>query len=163
MIKRIVLVVVGVFAAVAVVGFFLQDDAERDDSGQVASEGKLSVFDLRVGDCLVDIASKTAEQRDLEAVPCSKLHDGEVYTNIDLGDGEFPGDEFVAGKAERGCAARLRRQAPNSEAEILYFVPNKRTWDEEDDRTVTCIAEYDKPRKGTVAAMSWREAHSRGR
>lgn len=112
------------------------------------------MFDLRVGDCLVNIASKTGEQHDLEAVPCSELHDGEVYTNIDLGDGTFPGDAFVAGRAERGCSARLRRQAPESKDEILYFVPNERTWDEQDDRTVTCIAEYAARRKGTVAAQN---------
>lgn len=154
MVKRIAFIVLGIVVALVIAGALLQDDAERDDSGQVASEGKLSVFDLRVGDCLINIAAKTGEQRDLEAVPCDELHDGEVYTNIDLGNGEFPGDEFVAGKAERGCAARLRRQAPNSGDEILYFVPNKRTWDEEDDRTVTCIAEYDNKRKGTVAAQN---------
>ncbi len=154
MIKRIGLVIVGLVVAVGVAGFFLQDDAERDDSGQVASQGKLSVFDLRVGDCLLNIASKTGEQRDLEAVPCTKPHDGEVYTNIDLGDGDFPGDEFVAGKAERGCSARLRRQAPRTKDEILYFVPSKRTWDDEDDRTITCIAEYARQRTGTVAAQN---------
>lgn len=157
MIKRIVLIVVGLVVVAGIGSVLLNDEAERDDTGQVASEGKLSVFDLRVGDCLLNIASKTGEQRDLEAVPCSELHDGEVYTNIDLGDGTFPGDAFVAGKAERGCSARLRRQAPESKDEILYFVPNKSTWDEQDDRTVTCIAEYATRRTGTVAA------HNEGR
>jgi len=153
-IKRIALVVVGLVVAAGIAGFLLRDDAERDDSGRVASQGKLSVFDLRVGDCLINIASKTGEQEDLEAVPCTQAHDGEVYTEIDLGDGDFPGNAFVAGKAERGCLARLSRQAPDSEDEILYFVPNKKSWDEQDDRAVTCIAEYAEKRKGTVAAQN---------
>lgn len=152
--KRAVLIIAGLVVAAGVAGHLLGDEAERDDSGQVSSKGKLSVFDLRVGDCLVDIASKTGEQRDLEAVPCRQPHDGEVYTTIDLGDGGFPGDAFISGKAERGCSARLRRQAPRSRDKILYFLPSRRTWDDEDDHTVTCIAEYAVRRAGTVAAQN---------
>ncbi len=154
-IKRVLLVVVGL-VIVVVVGsvllVFIADDAERDDDGRVTEEGRLSVFDLRVGDCLINV-SATGEQRDIEAVPCSKPHDGEVYTNIKLGGGEFPGDEFIASKADRGCSARLRRQAPKSRDEIVYFVPNKLSWDEKADRTVTCIAQYPTKRTGTVAAQ----------
>jgi hypothetical protein len=127
-------------------------DAERDDSGAVSSKGELSVFDLRVGDCLMNVTA-SGEQREVEAVPCAQPHDAEVYTNIELADGPFPGDTFIDAKADRGCVARLRRQAPRSKDEILYFVPNKRTWDE-DDRTVTCIVEYPKRRRGTVAVPS---------
>jgi putative regulator of septum formation len=155
-IKRVLIVVVGLVVVVVVASVllvFLGDDAERDDDGRVTAEGKLSVFDLRVGDCLINVAATDGEQRDIEAVPCSKPHDGEVYTNIKLGSGEFPGDEFIAGKADRGCSARLRRQAPKSRDEIVYFVPNKLSWDEKDDRTVTCIAQYAKKRTGTVAAQ----------
>jgi hypothetical protein len=143
-IKRVLLVVVGL-VVVVVVGsvllVFITDDAGRDDGGRVTEEGMLSV------------SATDGEQRDIEAVPCSEPHDGEVYTNIKLGDGEFPGDEFIASKADRGCSARLRRQAPKSRDEIVYFVPNKLSWDEKDDRTVTCIAQYPKKRTGTVAAQ----------
>jgi hypothetical protein len=128
--------------------------AERDDKGNVTGDGEISVFDLRVGDCVMNVGSEVGEQRDIEAVPCSKVHDGEVYTNIDLGGGKFPGEKFVVAKAERGCAARLRRQAPASKDEISYFTPTERSWKEQNDRRITCLLQYKTKHAGTVAAQN---------
>jgi hypothetical protein len=128
--------------------------SERDDKGKLTGAGEVSVFDLRVGDCVMNVGSEVGEQRDIEAVPCSKVHDGEVYTNIDLGGGAFPGERFVVAKAERGCAARLRRQAPASKDEISYFTPTARSWKEQDDHQITCLLQYKTNRAGTVAAQN---------
>ena len=152
--KPIISGTVFVILALAIGGCAASEETDRDEHGQVTEKSKLSVFDLRVGDCLVNVRSETGEQRDIEAVPCSEPHDGEVYTNIDLGDGAFPGERFLIGKAERGCPARLRRQAPKSRDDISYFTPTERSWKEEDDHQVTCLLEYTTKHAGTVAAQS---------
>lgn len=149
---RLLLTVVVLVAMVAG-GLLVYDRSQEDTPTGASSDGTDSVFDLRVGDCLVDIASAAGEQRGIDAAPCDEPHDGEVYTSIDLGDGAYPGNDFVQGKARRGCPARLRRQAPDFDGEVTYFTPTERSWTDEDDHAVTCIAVYPERRTGTVVAQ----------
>ena len=66
--------------------FWLFQDAERDESGSIVSEGSLDIFSLRIGDCfneqaLVDLepGKNTELAPSVEAVPCNMPHDNEVF------------------------------------------------------------------------------------
>jgi len=145
--------IISIVIVLGVIGFGIYQavgEADRDDSGSIEKEGDLNVFDLRVNDCVTDLPKSDGLQSSVKASPCDKPHEGEVYTVIELGDGDYPGDAFVNGKADRGCPARLRRLDPPVEVDIFYFTPTKESWDADEGKTVKCIAVFAKPATGAL-------------
>ncbi len=126
-----------------------------DDEAPESRSGTISANDLRVGDCIADARSPEGDVTTFDVVPCDKPHDGEVYTLIKLkgaDDAEYPGMAFVNGKGQRGCRARLRRQATarayrNPRLGYKFVYPTIESW-AEGDREITCVATFTKPRKG---------------
>jgi len=143
------IVVIGVGLSLAGCG-----GTDRDDTGKIDREGDLSVFELRVNDCLTNLPKGEGEQKSVKAAPCTEPHEGEVFTVIDLGEGDWPGDTFVNGKAERGCPARLKRAKPPVKVELFYFTPTEESWDSKDDHSITCIAVYPKSVTGLLEDQS---------
>ena len=96
-----------------------------------------------------------------DAVDCDKPHDGEVYTLIGLAGGENakpPSEAFINGKGQRGCRARLRRQATakafrDSQLGFKFVYPTPASW-AEGDREITCVATFKKPRDEKLAQRS---------
>ncbi len=131
-------------------GGFLPD-TDRSVSGEATSTGQVSVYRLRVGDCLRD----TADEGFLTTVtvtPCASPHRGEVFGEFDLQDGSFPGLAGVERLAEGGCVAQMPtslRDSPES-AQVVYLYPQS-TSSFRADRGVTCIAFFDAPVSGLVA------------
>jgi len=143
-----------VILAIAVIGvgvyLLVGGGDDRDDSGEIEEEGEVSVFDLRVNDCLTDLPEGEGEQTSIKATPCDKPHEAQVFTIIDLGGGDYPGNEVVSGKARRGCPARLRRLKPAVEVGLYNFQPTEESWDSRDDHSISCIAVYEKPVTGLL-------------
>lgn len=117
---------------------------------------EVSGKDLEVGDCLADATAASGDVTTFDKIDCDKAHDGEVFTLIKLADvAKYPGVKFVSGKGQRGCRARLRRQATTkafADPQLGYkFVyPTAQSW-ARGDREVTCIATFKKPRKTKLA------------
>jgi hypothetical protein len=139
---------VGVLAVVAlgVAGCSSEPEAERDDTGAVASEGAVDAFQVALGDCVVDPATGSTETQEVQsvtAVPCDQPHDGEVYSVFDLPDGEFPGEEAVTSQSEERCLADFEgfvgTPYEESRYELSSLFPTKESWDTRDDREVVCI------------------------
>lgn len=108
----------------------------------LAACGGKSAFELAVGDCFDDPSSF----ENVETVPekaCSEPHDNEVYANLTLTGGEWPGLATVEEWADEQCYTEFEQYVGASyEESILDFgwlVPTERSWNEIDDRTVTCI------------------------
>jgi len=65
--------------------FWIYQDPERDNSGNIISEGSLKAGDLLAGDCYLEdfedfIEEGISIQMDtVEAVPCAKPHNNEVF------------------------------------------------------------------------------------
>jgi hypothetical protein len=147
----IVLVLVGLLVAgaiivVAAVAFL--GSAERDDSGEIVDQGSLDVFDLQVGDCFMDGSATptspddTTEVDSVDAIPCEQSHNAEVFANIELPDGDFPGDGPVTDTAETRCYDEFEPYVgldyESSEYNFGWFVPTSQSWSN-GDRTINCV------------------------
>lgn len=106
-----------------------------------ACTGK-SAFELAVGDCFDDPDSF----ENVESVPekaCAEPHDNEVYANLTMTGAEWPGQATVEEWADERCYAEFEAYVGIAyEESILDFgwlAPTERSWNEIDDRTVTCI------------------------
>lgn len=108
--------------------------------------------DLEVGDCLTGATVTTARVTTFDKVDCDEPHDAEVFTIIELDESaKYPGTNFVSGKGRRGCRARLRRLLTRKafrdrQLGYKYVYPTAQSW-AQDDRDVTCLATFKKPRK----------------
>lgn len=147
----IVLSIFGVLVALAIAGIAavaLLTTAERDDSGVIVDQGSLDVFELQVGDCFMDEAETptspddTTQVESVEAIPCEQSHNAEVFANIDLPDGDFPGDAPVTDMAETRCFDEFEPYVgmayESSEYNFGWFVPTGESWSN-GDRTINCV------------------------
>ncbi|PSK98666.1 putative regulator of septum formation [Haloactinopolyspora alba] len=130
-----------------------QERADRDDTGRIDQEGWVDATDLKAGDCVNDL-EETEEVHNVDAVPCSQPHDGEVYANFELAEGDYPGESAVFTQAEQQCSVMLRNYSPDAFEDpaigIYYLYPREDRWSF--DREVTCIAEsLDGRTTGTIA------------
>ena len=131
---------------------------EKPQPARESAKGNVSAADLKVGDCIRDANSRTGDVTMFDAVKCDELHDGEVYTLIELKGGpkaKVPTEAFINGKGQRGCRARLRRQATSKAFrdrqlgfKFVYPTPASRA---EGDREITCVATFKKPRRTKLA------------
>ena len=125
------------------------DDAERDDTGAVASQGAVEATALAVGDCVNDPEGADTEQgaefTDIQAVPCDQPHDNEIYHQFDLPDGDYPGDDAVFESAGQACEeefeAFVGTPYDESALDIAPITPTEGSW-ASGDRSVSC-AIYD--------------------
>ena len=147
------LVISAVWVLVAVLGVaaFLSGRADRDASGAIVKPGTVDVLSLRVGDCVQLPTASTFDTTKLPAVPCSQLHDGEVYVVGLLGlTGSYPGEAAVTKAAQEVCGAAFEQfvgiSYDQSSIDVTYLFPRQREW-QLGDRGVTCILT---PRTGQV-------------
>lgn len=131
-------------AAVALAGCSLLNGVTGGgNGGAVEGEGTdTSAFAIQVGDCLND-ASAGDQVETIPVVACTEPHDSEVYAEIILDDGSFPGDDAVTTEAEDGCFAAFEGYVgiayESSKYEISYYYPTQQTWDELGDRVISCV------------------------
>jgi hypothetical protein len=104
----------------------------------------VSVFHLKVGDCLVPPTNIQAELSSVKVVACKKPHTQEVYANVDdasAGD-NYPGDTALRSFADGQCLQRFQGYVGvdyrESSLFYTYLLPSARSW-ETKDRTVVCV------------------------
>jgi Septum formation len=150
--SKLVLIPVAVVVIVLVVliALLVGGDDEATRSKAVAIGAK----ELRVGNCITDADSPRVHVRTFAAIDCAQPHNGEVFTIIPLWDGAYRGKQAVTTKGQRGCRARLRRQATtkafrDKRLSFKFVYPTKQSW-AQGDHEVTCLATYEKPRTGKL-------------
>jgi hypothetical protein len=146
-IRLVVSILFGI-SAIAGVGSFAYNkltEADRDKDGNVTSQGKVNVTDLKAGDCVVENLGEKEFQR-VEVAPCAKPHFFETYATFELEDGDFPGDEKVDELAGQGCYDRFTDfvgiSYDDSKLEWSYMMPAEDTW--ASDRGVACLITEEK-------------------
>ncbi|MET8579584.1 DUF4190 domain-containing protein [Streptomyces collinus] len=99
---------------------------------------------LAKGECFDAPGGRLAgETRDVDVVPCSGGHDGEVFASFRLQDGDYPGDASVGDTAGARCY-RLRDGyamdgwAVPDDVDVYYLTPTEKSWSA-GDREVTCL------------------------
>lgn len=133
--------------------------ADRDGSGAIVGAGSVDAFQMRVGDCFNDGSTFSDEAVDsVPGVPCSELHDNEVYAVFDVGIATFPGDK-MAEVAHEACLERFEafvgKDYESSSLDIATLYPTSQSWHGHSDREVIC-AVYDidaKKLTGTVKGL----------
>ena len=145
---------------VVAVGATAPPSAQRDDAGDIATAGRVDVYEIAVGDCFNDdqefFSDEVAEFNAVAGVPCDEPHDNEVYATVDLDLHTFPGDEQMTTLAFDACVARfdafVGRDYQSSMYDVFPIYPTEASWNQDDDREVIC-ALYDvnlKPLVGTA-------------
>ena len=154
--KRFIVAVA--LVAVIVVLVIVLGGGDDDKPANTPNTGTVTANELKSGDCISDANSTLGDVTTFDAVACDMPHDGEVFTLIVLPGAEgakYPGADEVTGKGQRGCRARLRRQA-TAEAfkdKLLGFkfvYPTPASW-ADGDREITCLATFRKPRSEKLA------------
>lgn len=160
-IARVVSVVVAIAVSIGVrIGvrelFGANDDRPRFDPVDSAldfpadpSDGS-DLVDMFVGQCFLDqsdpsAASDETVDADTSVVPCTDLHDGEVFHRTTLPnpvDEAYPGDDAAFQAAAALCFPQFETFVglpyEQSTLDFVVFYPSGRSWVALDDRTVIC-------------------------
>jgi hypothetical protein len=143
---RTIALVAGALLLVAITA--CSDGDEPDTSDNIVSEGNVAVGTVRVGDCfddppgVFDVGGVTIGS--LDAVPCAKAHDNEVFASFQYPadkDAPFPGDDavrdFAAGTCLPSFGPYVGRDYETSILDITWVAPVSRSW--RNHREVLCI------------------------
>jgi hypothetical protein len=119
---------------------------------------------LAVGDC-IDEPSSTISISEVQHQPCAELHDGEVFAVLTYpggNDAVYPGTSAFSDYVREQCLPAVQAYTGRTLDEIAgagltyaYFYPTTSSWDDNDDRGVTCYLEKD---DGTKTTGSFRAA-----
>ncbi|MFF5974195.1 DUF4190 domain-containing protein [Streptomyces sp. NPDC012769] len=119
-------------------------DAWRDfEKGMDEAAKAQSPFSLRKGDCFRLDGDLEAYATDVETVPCTTPHEGEVSGEFKIsGFTKWPGEDAIDRVAEDRCqeinnAYALDTWAVPEDALTYYYLPSRESW-RTGDRTVTC-------------------------
>ncbi|MFJ1704003.1 DUF4190 domain-containing protein [Kitasatospora sp. NPDC088346] len=131
--------------AVAASGVLDRVGDHTDDRG--VRTGRISVDDLRVGDCYARPKDLDRATR-LTLVGCASAHYGEVYAVGNLPKGDYPGEEKVTAAAEKLCSTNQEKytmddRAVPDQTDLFYYYPQKTGWEWADDRQVTCVYSFE--------------------
>ena len=119
-------------------------ETERDDDGAVTERNDdASVFDIQLGDCYNFPSGATGEVETLTAVPCDEPHEAEAFHESEIEGDEFPGAAEVEKEAETECVTAFDSfvglSYEESTLDFTYLTPTQETWDQLDDRLISCL------------------------
>jgi hypothetical protein len=126
------------------------DGVSRGADGRVEEAGDVSVFELLPGDCMTPPEQVATSLGEVRVVPCDEPHTQEVFALLEFGPLEegaddFPGDDGVEAFAQAACLEPFVDYVGidyvDSALFITYLLPTVRSWTEEGDREIVCIAQ----------------------
>lgn len=130
--------------ALGLIGILVGDDRDGGGSAGGGPGGEEVTFSLDVGECF-DTQGRSLEglAYDVDRVPCSGAHDGEVFANFTLPGGPWPGEKRLDATADDKCFALRRGYAMDSwalpaDSDVYHFSPSRESWDY-GDREITCL------------------------
>lgn len=148
--RRLSVVAVSAVAALALSSCSVLDSSgssnepPRDQTnGQITETADADVFSIQVGDCLDYAALGSGEINTVPVVPCAEPHDGEVYAEMSLPDGDYPGDDAVGEQADTFCYDQFATFVgiPWDDSSLDYspLTPTADSWEGFDDRLIQCV------------------------
>ncbi|MCF4122650.1 septum formation family protein [Antribacter sp. KLBMP9083] len=104
--------------------------------------------ELRVEDCFDSRGMDfDAESYTIDIVACANPHTSDVYADVTLPEGEFPGDRALDLLAEDYCTEELDAleayYGGDMEVSAWWYWPLEESWTFDADRVITCVAETD--------------------
>lgn len=95
------------------------------------SGSQVPIGSMAVGECALEA---DAAQPVVTLVDCAEWHQAEVYAEVDLGDGPYPGEDGVVEISETLCLdaanALIPPSADVSDVAVSVVVPDSASWDE---------------------------------
>ncbi|MFF4656837.1 DUF4190 domain-containing protein [Streptomyces sp. NPDC001381] len=122
----------------------LSTNAASDFWEGVKEGARGSSYSLVKGDCFdVPGAGFDQDVYDVDKVPCSGAHEGEVFGTVPLSGEDYPGDDYVTDKAEDECwtlqdSYAMDPWALTEEVEVFHLTPTADSW-AWGDRMITCV------------------------
>ena len=115
---------------------------ERDETTQeIVEEGDADVFALMVGDCMNEVSEELVSE--VPVVPCDQPHDEEVFFDLTLEGAEYPGDDLIQTQADDACLAQFEpfvgMAYDTSTLGFYAYRPSQESWEQMDDRVVSCV------------------------
>jgi Septum formation len=121
-------------------------------SGLISDGGVVDADDIAVGDCIAEIPQDDWVET-VKTVDCRQPHAGEVFAQIAVPDGAFPGEDVIVArygsKCEPALAGYSSTAAQDTSISLVYLHPTEDSW-KHGDRAVHCIAVTLPPRKGSL-------------
>lgn len=142
-----VMTVLGTVAVIAFVTFALiagaAGDAATTGDGGLIDPGEdvpADVLSLQVGQCLDDVSTGIITSDNI--IDCDVPHTYEVFGEVVVPDGPFPGDDRMDSTAQQSCdeafASFVGVSYDDSTLEYTYVAPTSDTW-ELGDRQIACL------------------------
>jgi hypothetical protein len=127
----------------------------RDDTGAATEDNEnADAFTIAVGDCLNDASIQNEEVTTIPLVTCDKPHDTEVVASVLIDDGDFPGDDAVASRADDECLAAFEDYVglayEDSDYDFAYYVPTAESWAGGDREILCTVFDPNGPITGTL-------------
>ncbi|PJK18873.1 septum formation family protein [Mycolicibacterium goodii] len=133
-------VVLAMLVAGAAVALYYMSERDATEAAEV-----------KVGDCLAEIPDSSRVLY-VQTVACDQPHKGEVFSVMQMPDGDFPGESAVLEYTDK-CGPALKQYAPaaadDAAIRTLVLYPTADSW-QRGDRTVTCIATSENSRTGKI-------------
>lgn len=117
--------------------------------GSKSERSRVSVFDVKPGECFNPPAVVKSELSKLTMVPCGLAHTEESYASIPFAnrDGSqvsaYPGDAALKSFADAACAQQYSSYVGKDYLDSSYFftylLPSARGWEQRKDRNVLCF------------------------
>ena len=120
---------------------------ERDVAGTITTAGNIDAFQIQLGDCFNDEAQfdsiEASDVFEVAGIPCSELHDNEVYAVFNLDLPTFPGDEEMVDIAFDSCLERfdafVGSSYDTSLLDISVMYANRDSWAQRSDHEIVCF------------------------
>ena len=115
-----------------------QDDAVRDDTGEILEGAETGVLALQEGDCWND--SSATQISSVETVACTEPHDNQLVGFVDLPDGDWTGQAQTGEDSQAACDETfgyLFDNEQNLDLSLFPVYPTEQSWDA-GDREVQC-------------------------
>jgi hypothetical protein len=122
-------------------------DTETDpDDEEFQAPEEQSVFDITVGDCITQ-PEEADQYQSLEVVPCSQPHEYEVFHEFNVSATEFDQDAIEQEIYDVCYVDEFEKFVgtayDNTTLGVQYLSPTQSSWDDYDDRLVSCMV-YEK-------------------
>ncbi|GGC79754.1 hypothetical protein GCM10011512_02980 [Tersicoccus solisilvae] len=115
----------------------------RDALGRVTESARTSAWALAVGDCTAALDA-TGTLETVDVVPCEAPHAFEVFSSRTMTEPTFPGldqtDDLAARECRSAFTAFVGVPPDRSRYTVLFLHPTQRSWDEQTDRELLCLA-----------------------
>ena len=129
----------GLAAGAVVLGGLGVSLAMMATQDQLATDSGSFIGDLQIGQCYQE-----PEQDQLNAVPCSQPHDGEVFAMVPLHGQALPAKAELEGLADKACRAQFHAYVGVAfhvpKLSFGWWAPTTDSW-ANGDRTMTCTLE----------------------